>query len=205
MRVQMSLVLVALLVLVAVPLYLWRRPHPAGPASETPALDAGVLVGDSLAAAADAGAARALVGTDAAPVAAPLDADAGAPGKRVTLAEARTVKCVGGKGVGRVAPERCDHLAWFEDALARTIRDNVACAPQLPTGGTVSFVLAVDFPHKKTHLFAGKSGSVKRKQGVELVRCIAHALPQPDWASVQHQYLRYDLGILATYPPPAVP
>src|SRR5262249_14172258 len=114
--------LVALLVLVALPIYLLRKPSKAPPPVEA---DRGARVEI------DAGVPETAV---AAP--APAVPDAGTP-KKVVLGEPRTVRCVA-KGGSRVVVERCDHLVPLEDALARSIRDNAACAPPSATPFTVS-------------------------------------------------------------------
>src|SRR6185437_12797857 len=97
-KLQIIIALVAALILVAVPLYLWRRPRP----ESIPSADAAVV---------DAGA----------PTASPIIAfDAGPPGG-ISLSPYTTIKC-GNRGVGKTAPERCDHITTFEDSLARAIR-----------------------------------------------------------------------------------
>jgi hypothetical protein len=175
--------LVALLVLVALPLYLMRRPKPIP--SEP-----------------DAGRRAEVVDAGAGPEAGVATVDAG-PSKKVVLGEPRSVKCVA-RGGGRVMAERCDHLVAIEDALARSIRDNVACAPPSATPFTVSFVLTVDFDRKKLHLWAGKSGTLKKRSSGDLIRCVEHAIPAPDFATIAHQYTKYDVNIMASYPPTGV-
>ncbi len=176
--------LVALLVLVALPLYLLRKPKPAAPVEA----DAGAR------AEIDAGMPEGAIA--AAPSAAP---DSSAP-KKVVLGEPRTVRCVA-KGGGRVMAERCDHLVPVEDALARSIRDNVACAPPSATPFTVSFVLTVDFDRKKLHLWSGRSGTLKKHASGDLIRCVEHAIVPPDFATFAHQYAKYDVNLMASYPP----
>jgi len=174
--------LIALLVLVALPIYLWRRPKPVPP----PEIDAGSRseIGDA-------------AGPDAAgPIAAPIDAGVS---KRVMLAEPKINRCVP-KGGGRVTSERCDHLTSLEDALARSIRENVACAPPMPSAYTVSFVLTVDFDRKKLHLWAGRSGSLKKRNAVDLIRCVEHAITPPDFSILAHQYAKYEINVIAAYP-----
>jgi hypothetical protein len=175
--------LVALLVLVALPLYLLRRPKPI-PSEPDAGLRAEVT---------DAG-----VG----PEAAVATVDAG-QSKKVVLGEPRSVKCVP-RGGGRVLAERCDHLVAIEDALARSIRENVACVPPSATPFTVSFVLTVDFERKKLHLWAGKSGTLKKRSSGDLIRCVEHAIAPPDFATIAHQFAKYDVNIMASYPPTGV-
>src|SRR3954464_6549214 len=94
-RLQIIISLVAGLILVAVPLYLWRRPRP----ESIPSADAAV---------ADAGAP-----SSASPVVA---FDAG-PAGGITLSPFTTLKCEN-PGPGKTSPDRCDHVTFFEDGLA---------------------------------------------------------------------------------------
>ena len=177
----MILGLVALLVLVALPLYLLRRPKQVGPI----AIDAGAKVEPG-----EGG-----VETTASP---PVP-DAAAP-KKIVLGDPRTIRCVP-RGGGRVMVERCEHLVVLEDALARSIRDNAACAPPSTSPFTVSFVLTADFERKKLHLWAGRSGTLKKRNAGDLVRCVEHAIAPPDFAALAHQYAKYDINVMASYPP----
>ena len=174
--------LIALLVLVALPVYLLRRPKPTKIAAVEPVPRAD---------------AAAPVSTPA-PVAVPLVPET-APSKRIALADAKTARCVS-RGGGRVTTERCDRLAPFEDALARAIRDNVACAPPALGPYTVSFVLSLDFDRKSMHLWAGRSGSIKKRLAGDLIRCVEHAIVPPDWETVAHQHQKYDVNVIAAYP-----
>lgn len=181
MRVQIIIALVAGMILVAVPLYLWRRPKP----ESIPSADAAV--------AADAGS------PDGAIALPPVFAiDAGPP--PVSLSAFTTIRCQN-PGPGKTAPERCDHVTFFEDGLARAIRENTACAPTGKSQLVVSFVYEFDFKTRKTNLFSGKSSSVKKEKLKELLRCVKRALPKPDWPTIPHQYVRYKFNVTATYPP----
>jgi hypothetical protein len=182
-RLQLILGLVVGLVLVAVPLYLWRRPEPD--ASSPP--DAGPS---------DAGIVSSVDG--AVPYVPLLDAAAVAP--RVKLGPFQTIRCED-PGPGRTPPERCDHIGFFESALARAIEENVLCAPTSKQGVTVSFVLELDFRKKKHKIYHGKSSSLSREQTQSLFRCVRRAMPTPDWASVPHQHSRYVVSVVASYPP----
>jgi hypothetical protein len=178
-RLQIVIALVAGLVLVAVPLYLWRRPRP----ESIPSADAAI---------ADAGALTA--------VAASLPIDAGPP--PLEISPFTTIRCQS-PGPGKTPPDRCDRVMFFEDALARAIRENAACAPETPAGGTVSFVLDMDFRRKKYTLYAGKSGTIPKSKTKDLVRCVKRSMPTPDWKGIPHQYSRYTVNVVATYPPSA--
>jgi len=184
--VQIIIALVAGMILVAVPLYLWRRPKP----ESIPSADAAVV--------ADAGV------PDAAPAATPpvFAINAGPP--PVSLSPFTTIRCQN-PGPGKTPPERCDHVTFFEDGLARAIRENTACAPTGKSQVTVSFVYEFDFKTKKTNLFSGKSSSVKKEKVKELLRCVKRALPKPDWPTIPHQYVRYKINVSATYQPQVSP
>lgn len=180
-RLQIIIALVAGLILVAVPLYLWRRPKP----ESIPSADAAVVA-------------------DAGPTSEGgaffLTPEAGAPMGSVTLSPFTTIRCEN-PGPGKTPPERCDHITFFEDALARAVRENAACAPQSKTSVSVSFVLETDFRRKRTNLYAGKSTTIKRERTKELLRCIKRAMPTPDWGTIPHQYVKYKVNVVATYPP----
>jgi len=118
----------------------------------------------------------------------------------VALGEPRTVKCIPKAG-GRVMAERCDHLVAIEDALTRAIRENMACAPPSVIPFSVSFVLTVEFDRKKLHLWAGRSGTLKKRASGDLIRCVEHAIAPPDFATLAHQYAKYDVNVMASYPP----
>ena len=182
-RLQIIIALVAGLILVAVPLYLWRRPR----AEPTPSADAAVA--DAGAPPSDGGARPFFVGGDAA-----------APSGGVTLSPFTTIRCEN-PGPGKTPPERCDHVTFFEDGLARAIRENAACAPQAKVSVNVSFVLEMDFKRKRLNLFAGKSTTIRRERAKELLRCVKRALPTPDWGTIPHQYVKYKINVMATYPP----
>jgi hypothetical protein len=189
LRSPVVLGLIALLVLVALPVYLLRRPKPTKQAAlEPPPRPEASSV---------------LALPEAGP---PLAAVEPALAKRIALADPKTARCTP-KGGGRVTTERCDRLTAFEDALARAIRDNLACAPPAAAPYTVSFVLTLDFDRKSMHLWAGRSGSIKKRSAADLIRCVEHALVPPEWETVAHQFQKYDVNLIAAYPgnAPALP
>jgi hypothetical protein len=176
----MILTLLALLVLVAVPLYLWRRPKPI----EADRSDGGLPP---------------LADAEPADAPPPGQPEAGiAGGTRASLSEPKTIRCFPATG-GRVSQERCDRLTIIENAMVRAIRENAACAPQNPPAFTVSFVLWIDFARKKTHLWAGRSGTLKKRAATDLIRCVERALPEPDWDRISHQYAKYDINVMVSY------
>ncbi|EYF02249.1 hypothetical protein [Chondromyces apiculatus] len=177
-RLQIIIALVAGLILVAVPLYLWRRPRP----ESIPSADAATSASGSVSAL-------------------PLTLPQPAP-PAVTLSPFTNIRCEN-PGPGKTPPERCDHVTFFEDALARAIRENVSCAPTGKAPVTVSFVLETDFRRKRLNLYSGKSSTLKRAKAKELIKCIDRAMPKPDWGTIPHQYVKYKVNVIATYPPDA--
>jgi len=176
-RLQIIIALVAGLILVAVPLYLWRRPRPESiPSADAAMVDAGAALADA-----------------AVPV-----FDAGPPG--IKLEPFKTIKCEN-PGPGKTSAERCDHVTFFEDALARAVRENVACAPSSKTAYSVSFVLETNFRQKKLNLYPGKSTTIKRDKIKDLMKCVRRAMPTPDWGTVPHQYVKYKVNLMVAYPP----
>lgn len=178
-RAQVVVAIVILLVLFAIPLYLLRRPssHPVDAAvdpSATAAFSASV------------------------PVPA---ASAKAAAERLTLGTPVRVRCGSApQKAERGAP--CDQLSFFESALSAAIKKNPECAPTEKNGGTVNYVLKVDFDKQTVHVFAGASGSIKGAKARRAVECVKQALPPPDWKTLAHQYRYYEVAILATYAPP---
>jgi hypothetical protein len=184
-RVQIILALVAALVLVAVPLYLWRRPQPAS----IPSADA--------ATSAETPPTPSPGGISSDPTTTPLGQG---PAASVEVAAVKTLKCQD-PGPGRTPPERCDGIRFFEDGLTRAIKDSAACAPPSKNGFVVSYVLEFHFGKKRTNLFLGKSTTLSKSKRKELLRCVERALPTPDWDRIPHQHLKYTVNTVATYPP----
>jgi len=187
MRVQLIVALIAGLVLVALPLYLWRRPK----ASNSDAVDAGpdAAVVDSAPPADSA--------TNA--LAAALDGSAVATNE-ITLDKVKMVKCQR-PGPGKTTPDMCDRQPFFEEALVKAVLENTTCAPKSPKGGSVSFALKIDYKKKTFHVWAGKSGSVRGKRAAPVIDCVTRAMPQPNWDTLAHQYSIYTVALQATYPP----
>lgn len=178
LRAQLVIALVAGLILLAVPLYLWRRPGSVVEASAS---------------------------ASAAPSAAPavevvaLEAGAGEP---VELGPVQRVKCAASPGARGQEGSLCDALPFFDDALAKAIKATFDCAPRTGKDGTLNYVLTVDFASKRVTVFAGASGQWRGPQAKRAVKCVEGALPKPPWSTIQHQYRYYRLAILARYPAP---
>jgi hypothetical protein len=184
LRAQLVVALVALLILVAVPLYLWRRP---GPADSAPSASVG----------------SGLPSVSASSLASAVIPDAGVAPERVRLGPPQRARCgPSPRSKAREGP-LCDQLPYFEEALKKAIRENVDCAPRAKTEGTINFVLQVDFTRQKVHVFPGASGKWRGTQARRATQCVLRSLPVPPWTSLTHRENYYQLAILATYPEPS--
>jgi hypothetical protein len=186
LRAQLVVAGVVGVILIAVPLYLVRRPSgtPA-PAPESSASAAGVR-------------------TPSAPV--PVDAGppvAAKPAERVKLGAAQRVKCGASPTNARSEGGLCDALPAVERALASAIKASVDCAPKRKEEGTINYVVSLDFTKKSFHVFPGASGSWRGPQARRAADCVNRAFPAPDWGAIPHQYRYYWIATLATYPLPS--
>ena len=198
-RVQLTVALVAGLIMVAVPLYLWRRPpreiepSPAGlvdlPAASAQPKPLSPLVAPM----------GLTMGALSAPPASPLPPGAAVGPRGASVTDAKVLRC-SKPGMARVPLERCDRQPLFEEALAKAVRDNAPCGPATASGGSVNFVLDVDYRAKKARVWAGRSGTMRQK-AKDVIACVNRSLPSPDWAQVPHQYEKYQIALMATYPP----
>lgn len=179
-RAQIVVALVVALTLVAVPLYLMRRPSAL---RQTP-VDAGVPD-----ATAPISSARVLEAPDA-----------GNPPERLRLAPPQRVRC-GATPRGGQEGALCDQLVVLEEALAAAIRNTQSCAPKVKQPGTINYVLTVDFTTRALHVFPGASGELRGPQARRATACVKRAIAKPDWDALRHQYRHYTIAVLATYLP----
>ncbi|PIE05345.1 MAG: hypothetical protein CSA75_05230, partial [Sorangium cellulosum] len=126
-RIQLIIALIVGLVVVAVPLYLWRRPNLSG---DSPT---GLSSPSAL-----ASASRPPADPTKTLLAAALDG--GVQTDNIKLGRVWVDSCQRA-GVGRVPAEQCDRQPFFEEALVKAVLDNVACAPKLSKGGSISYAL----------------------------------------------------------------
>jgi hypothetical protein len=183
LRAQLVVAGAICVILIAVPLYLLRRP------SNTPAQPPAPVLSASAGHAPPA------------PIA--VDAGAAAPTKpteRVRLAAAQRVKCGASATNARVEGGLCDSLPAVEKALGDAIRSAADCAPKRKEEGSINYVVGIDFNQRRFHVFPGASGSWKGPQARKAADCVNRAFPNPDWGAMAHQYRYYWVAILATYP-----
>lgn len=185
-RAPLVAVLVGLLAVVAIPVYLWRRPKPAVAPSQQ----------DLAAASAAVSAFRTPPDPSQALVEAALDG--GVQAEHVTLGAVRWESCY--KGRTKLPSERCDRIPFFEQALVKAILDGVECAPTRKQGGSISYALKIDFARKRIRLFAGKSGTLRKNDAKPSVDCVEKKLVLPAWQTIPHECSSYLMAVLATYP-----
>jgi hypothetical protein len=128
--------------------------------------------------------------------------DAGKPKFEVKLSPPQRIQC-------SAAPFRqgnegalCDQLVQVEQALATAIKNSADCAPRTGTGGSINFVLSVDFNNNKVNVFPGQSGQWKGPQAKAAAKCVQNAMPQLQLDGIAHRYRYYTIAMLATYPAP---
>jgi hypothetical protein len=172
------------LVLIAVPLYLWRRPRsvvePVG--GEDAQADGGPL--------------------DAAPSTVVItEVDAGTNG--ITLGDARVLECRD-PGSRHTPAEACDHLVSFEKSFADAIQQAKDCALPSAGGGTIAYVADVSFSRKRAPvlLTLPRDGrSIKNAKVVAAcTTAVKHTLSAASLDGVLHDHTRYKIAISATYP-----
>lgn len=183
-RAQLVVIIVLSLTLLAVPLYLMRRPSAK---ALTAPESSGLVPAASASASASA---SALPLPDAAPF----------TPEKLKLSEIRKVRC-GATARSATEGETCDSLPAFEKALTEAVKATLECAPRSAQPGTINFVLEVDFTKQKLHIFPGASGQWKGPKARRATKCATNALVAPDFSSVVHQYRYYAIAILVTYPP----
>jgi hypothetical protein len=182
-RAQLVIALVFGFTILAVILYLWRKPngteHAAHDAAE-PSASAVVPLAP-------------IVRTKVDPPKKPVP--------RVRVSQVQHLKCGASPKASGGEGSLCDSLPFFEQAFERAIVDTAAdCVPQPKEEHTINFVLVVDFRNHEARVYAGRSGSWKGKAAKKATECAKHALSAPAWDTLAHQYRYYMLSILATYP-----
>jgi hypothetical protein len=183
-RFQWIVAAVLVLVLVGVPLYLWRRPRsvadPVGAES----------------AQADGGA------PDAASTVVVTEVDAGPSG--VTLGDARILECHD-PGTKHTPAEQCDHLPAFEKSLADAIQQGKDCVVP-PASGTITYVADVSFSHKRTPIQISLPRDLRSIKSTKIVQgcsaAVKHTLSAVALDAVPHEHARYKIAVAATYPIP---
>jgi hypothetical protein len=182
LRAQVIVALVCVAMLIAVPLYLVRRPS----LKATPA--------QAASSASSSG------GPQAAPQSPAASASA-TPPARLTLGAVQKVRCGSSPSASQNEGTLCDTLAPFEEALKKAVLTSEDCAPKAKAKGSINYVLTVDFVKKKTHVFPGASGEWHGKVARRATTCVANAIKIADW-NIPHQYRHYAIAVMASYAGP---
>ena len=174
-RLQMIVALVLGVVLVAIPLYLWRRPR-ADTVSAAAPPDAGILD--------DAG-----------------TAPPAGEGDKPSLGEMRVLACQD-PGPKKTSPADCDHLVDVEKALAKAIEDTASCLPHDVGGGSIVYVADVSFKRKAINVATPRDGrSLKNAKAVGVCQAaVKSRLAALSLDAVTHAHARYKIAVTATYP-----
>ncbi len=174
-RSQLVVAIAVAVVLVAVPLYLLRRPGPSSPELEdTRRLGFGGVIRASV--------------------------DAGAGAGDVFLGPLQRVRC--GASATQTSGEGglCDGLPLLESALRQSILQNADCVSRGGKEGSINYVLEVDFTQSRLNMFAGKSGQWRGARARKAISCALRSLPPLPWTDIVHQHQYYAIAVLATYP-----
>jgi hypothetical protein len=201
-RAQMLAALFLGLALVAVPLYLRRRPH------EDHTINEIAEPGASMSGA------QVVVSPGSPPVGPPLAA--------ITLSESRVLECHD-PGPKKTSAEQCDHLVQIEQAFSKAVTDAATCVPASTGGGSLVFVADVSFGRKRNPILVTlpRDGRNLRSphgarghetSSLKIINActaaVKHTLLSAIGASLStapHAHARYKIAISASYPTPLSP
>lgn len=176
----MIVALILGLVLVAIPLYLWRRPRAESIAVGTASGDAGAL--------------PAVTG-----------GATGGDSDRLVIGEAKIMSCHD-PGPKKTPPEQCDHVTEFEKAFAKAIEESASCVTKDAGGGTIIYLADVAYKKKTLSITTPKEGRTLKSSKVagNCERAVRNKL-NVSYDSIKHEHARYRVTITATYPGPVKP
>jgi hypothetical protein len=176
-RLQMIVALILGLVLVAIPLYLWRRPR-----AESISVNAGAI---------DAGALPAV--TAASP--------STGPEEKLVIGDAKILSCHD-PGPKKTPPEQCDHVVELEKGFAKAIEESASCVPREAGGGAIIYVADVGFKKKSVAITTPKEGRTLKNAKVAgaCEKAVKSKLSSLPFESMKHEHARYRVSITATYP-----
>jgi hypothetical protein len=180
-RLQMIVALILGLVLVAIPLYLWRRPRAEAIAVQSGALDAGALP--------------------------PVTASTAAPvEEKLIVGEPKNLSCHD-PGPKKTLPEQCDHVVELEKAFAKAIEENASCVTKDVGGGTIIYVADVTFKKKLASVSTPPAGRTLKstKAAAACEKAVRTRLVTLPFDTIKHEHARTRVSITATYPGPVKP
>jgi|GEM_PF-902275 len=188
-RAQMGVALVVGL-LVAMSLYVWRRPRTETPPAPS---ESASQASSSAAPVRDLATTPVTVGNPSAVAA------ANAPGAKVAVSEARTIGCA---SVGKkLSDEGCERLPEVEKALVAAIQSSGTCLGGT-RGGTIEYQADIHFEGRKVSVVAPRSG--RTVQGTKAVttcalavkRALAETVP---WEAPNRKHEHLRLAVVASY------
>lgn len=173
-RLQMIVALILGLVLVAIPLYLWRRPR-----AESIAVAAGGSDGGALA----------------------VSGNGVKGSEQIVIGDPKNVSCHD-PGPKKTAPDQCDHVVDFEKAFAKAIEENASCVPSDAGGGTIIYLAEVSFRKKSVGLQTPSHGRTLKSPKVAgtCERAVSSKLKSVPLGGMKHDHVAYRVSITATYP-----
>lgn len=181
-RLQMIVALILGLVLVAIPLYLWRRPRAEAITVATGGADAGVLP-------------------------AVTAATTGTTEDKLVIGDAKILSCHD-PGPKKTAPEQCDHVGDMEKSFAKSIEESASCVPREAGGGTIIYVAEIIFGKKKTvSVGTPKEGRTLKSAKIATAceKVVKTKLGNMPFDAARHEHAKYRVSITATYPGPVKP
>jgi len=179
-RAQLIALVVLGFVLVAVPLYLWRRPRMVPPPAADEATSASL--------------------SDL-PQAA-TKTDAGADSGFLRLSEPVVLECHD-PGPKKTQSDQCGHLPELEKSFARAIGDSATCVPTSARPATLVFVADVSYGRPKNRAILvslGKGGSIKNARVASGCESSVEQSLKSAPLDGEHSHARYKIQITATYP-----
>jgi hypothetical protein len=170
-RVQMIVALVLGLVLVAIPLYLWRRPR-----------------ADTIPMSSSPDAAAATVEPTSAP-----------PPSSPQIGETKVILCQD-PGPRKTSADQCDHVADLEKVIVKAIEEAGPCAKG-EGGGVIGYVADVSFKRKSIGISTSKEKTTLKsaKALAACQSAVKGKLGSVAFDSMTHSHARYKIAVSATY------
>ncbi len=169
----MIVALILGLVLVAIPLYLWRRPRADS-----------ISVGN---------------GSGETPVLPAVTAAAVAPEEKLVVGEAKILSCSEPK---KGSPAPCDRAPELESALSKAVEETASCVPRDAGGGTIVYVAEIAVKKKTVAVTTPKDGRTLKNAKVasSCEKAMKSKLSLLPFDSMKLEHARYKLSVTATYP-----
>jgi hypothetical protein len=181
-RLQMMAVVLLAIVVVAVPLYLWRRPRSV---AEPVALEGGAPAAALL--------------TDPYTT---VEADASSA-PAIQLGDARVLECRDSSSK-KIPSEQCDPLPAFTKTFAEAVRAAGECISQSAGPGTITYVADVGFSRRRAPVTVALPRDGRSYRGTKAVAgCAAAVRAGVSGVSIEaipHAHARYKIALVATYP-----